>query len=263
MVNKNELWKRILTYYLIAVGFTYAVGFLIIAKILPNYFNYITCYGPMIGAFVMFSLDHQFKEKIKELLRIRKPLWVWIGGTSPLWISLVLILVLKVTQYPLPAFSGLGEVAFLGNISFLALPFWIITSGIGEEFGWRGFLYPELRKRYSILITTLIMWPLWLLWHLPFFFYLPGYANMGVGMLFGFAFSLLSGAILLNWFFEKSGRSLPTTMLWHGTFNVVTASAFGTGNVAIILSMIVIFFSIAVVFTWVFPGKKSLPVPSN
>lgn len=257
MGKSENIWKRIITYYLIALAYTLTVGLLIVNQILPGYFHYFATWGPAIGAFVMFSLDHEFTKRIKELFVIKKPLWVWVGGTSPLWISLFFILLLPLLGFSLPALSTIGEVNFLGNISFWVLPLWILTTA-GEEFGWRGFLYPELRKKYPIMTATAIMWPLWVIWHLPFFLYISTYSHMNIGLFIGFVFSLLSGVIVLNWIFEKSGRNLITTILWHGCFNVVTASVFGSGNIAMYLSMLVVFYSFVILASWKFPNNRVL-----
>src|ERR1041385_7591815 len=38
---------------------------------------------------------------------------------------------------------------------------------LGEEIGWRGFLVPELAKRYSFAATAIISGLIWALWHYP------------------------------------------------------------------------------------------------
>jgi len=257
-MKANKIWPRIFVYVLVTFSFTWVVALLIVLKVIPGYFHYATGFGPLIGAFTLFLMDRQLWSTIKELLVVKKPYWFWIGGLSPILLGALLMLVLKIIGYPSPSLSDIGKVSFLGDISFLVVPLWIFTFGLGEEFGWRGFLYPELKKKYSSLTATLILWVIWLAWHIPFFFYLPTYSNMNIGMIIGFAFSLLSGAILLNWLFEKSGRNLSTTILWHGMFNLITASAFGSGNIAMMLSMLVIFFSLAIFSSWVLPKAKVL-----
>ena len=44
---------------------------------------------------------------------------------------------------------------------------WVVA---GEEFGWRGFLAPRLRRRFSPSITIAITAAAWGAWHLPMFF---------------------------------------------------------------------------------------------
>lgn len=249
-------WNKILYFYSISLVYTWSISFLIILEILPKQFHYIVCFGPLLGGVIMISLDGDFYKKINSLFVIKKPLWFWLGGTSPIWGSAIILIVLKIMNYPIPSLSNLGEINFLGNIGFWVTPLWIFTFGLGEEIGWRGFLLPKLLERYSILKATLILWIFWTFWHLPFFFYLPNYMDMGVGGMIGFVFSLLSGTIFLSWLFERSGKNISTTILWHGLFNVVTASAFGNGNIAMILSMIIIFVSIMVIIVWLLPYIK-------
>jgi hypothetical protein len=45
-----------------------------------------------------------------------------------------------------------------------------VAAGIGEEFGWRGFLLPRLQTRHNALISSLIVGVIWAIWHIPLFF---------------------------------------------------------------------------------------------
>ncbi|MGB5172147.1 MAG: type II CAAX endopeptidase family protein, partial [Eudoraea sp.] len=42
-----------------------------------------------------------------------------------------------------------------------------MASALGEEIGWRGFLVPELYKKYGFTKTSLISGVIWGAWHLP------------------------------------------------------------------------------------------------
>ena len=44
-----------------------------------------------------------------------------------------------------------------------------LSAGIFEELGWTGFAVPQLRQRYGILQTGLVMGLLWGAWHFPLF----------------------------------------------------------------------------------------------
>ncbi len=61
----------------------------------------------------------------------------------------------------------------------------------------------------------------------------------------GGAAGLLSGAVLLTWLFNSTGGSVLAVALWHGFFNVFTASAAGTGTVAAAMSTVVMVWAIA------------------
>ena len=46
-------------------------------------------------------------------------------------------------------------------------PFLNIVTAIGEEAGWRGFLYPELNKKFSRTVTWIIGGTIWAAFHFP------------------------------------------------------------------------------------------------
>jgi membrane protease YdiL (CAAX protease family) len=51
--------------------------------------------------------------------------------------------------------------------AIIAAPFLNISTAIGEEAGWRGFLYPELKKRFSYPVTWMIGGAIWAAFHFP------------------------------------------------------------------------------------------------
>ena len=90
--------------------------------------------------------------------------------------------------------------------------------GLGEEPGWRGFALPELQRRYSPLLASLILAPIWAIWHLPL-----------VGNEFPwpivpvFLLSLFGATFMLTWFFNRTNGSVLLPMLFHATVNSVGA----------------------------------------
>jgi len=112
-----------------------------------------------------------------------------------------------------PQFSSLGFLAY--NIVFF---------GYGEEVGWRGFALPRLQTRHSAFIATGLLTCGWALWHLPLFFYRPGYVSMQTGDIVGWFFSILTGAILLTWLYNESRGSLLVVALFHATIDIVFTS---------------------------------------
>lgn len=105
-----------------------------------------------------------------------------------------------------------------------------------EEPGWRGFLLPELQKRFNPLVASLIIAVIWHLWHIPMF--INGFYSTGVvaGMAEGSLF-IIPLAIFFTWVYNKSGGQLLVLVLLHTSFNVAwgivpaehwTALAIGT-----------------------------------
>ncbi|MGT2906816.1 CPBP family intramembrane glutamic endopeptidase [Streptococcus dentiloxodontae] len=101
-------------------------------------------------------------------------------------------------------------------------PFFNSLLALGEEIGWRGYLYPALRKRFSLVQSHILVGLIWSLWHLPI--NLQGYNYgltyfaypwLGVLAMFIFCFSL---GVLLSWVVEKTG-SIWSSALMHGAVN--------------------------------------------
>ena len=90
--------------------------------------------------------------------------------------------------------------------------------GLGEEPGWRGFALPRLQKNHSPLIASLILAPIWALWHLP----LMG-NEFPPAIIPAFLISLLGGTLIQTWLFNRSKGSVFAQMLFHATVNTVGA----------------------------------------
>jgi membrane protease YdiL (CAAX protease family) len=95
------------------------------------------------------------------------------------------------------------------------------ASALGEEIGWRGFLVPELMKRFSFNGTVAIAGTAWLLYHVPI---LVG-ANYNAGTppafaLACFAVLIYSGTAIFTWMRMRSG-SLWAGVFLHGSHNIV------------------------------------------
>jgi membrane protease YdiL (CAAX protease family) len=87
---------------------------------------------------------------------------------------------------------------------------------LGEEIGWRGFLLPQLSRRHSPLIASLVVAVAWFAWHLP------AYALFGKGRsdpILPFAAILIPFSLVLAWTYFRSGESLLLPVLLHGSIN--------------------------------------------
>ncbi|MCH5264386.1 MAG: CPBP family intramembrane metalloprotease [Lachnospiraceae bacterium] len=93
----------------------------------------------------------------------------------------------------------------------------------GEEAGWRGLLYPQLKARFGKGKGWLIGGVIWGVWHWPLIWligYEYGTDYVGfpiVGMLIFCIFTTTSG-ILCDWLYEKSG-SIWIPSIFHGAIN--------------------------------------------
>lgn len=115
---------------------------------------------------------------------------------------------------------GLVILALLGNL-------W-------EETSWSGFVTARLQARYGPLRASLIVAPLFGLYHFPLFFIIGGLSDspnhLAIADFPMYAASLLivfSGPmrILLTWLYNSTGRSLPVVALFHGSINATGGAA--------------------------------------
>ncbi len=94
---------------------------------------------------------------------------------------------------------------------------------LGEEIGWRGFLYPQLKARFGRKKGCLLGGVIWGAWHWPVIWligyeYGTEYAGFPVvGMLIFCIFTVASG-ILCDWLYEQSG-SIWLPSICHGAIN--------------------------------------------
>ena len=105
-----------------------------------------------------------------------------------------------------------------------------LSSALGEEIGWRGFLVPELSKSMRFTTVAIVTGVIWACWHLPVIL-LGNYHNNGPGALplYGqlvmFFICVISAAIPMAYLRLKSG-SLWTGALFHASHNLAIQAIF-------------------------------------
>ena len=112
-------------------------------------------------------------------------------------------------------------ISTVGGVTYAPLINTVVA--LGEELGWRGFLYPQLKARFGRKTGRLLGGVIWGAWHWPLI-WLTGYeygaAYFGfpvVGMLL-FCFITVGWGILHDRLYEKS-CSIWVPALFHGAIN--------------------------------------------
>lgn len=115
----------------------------------------------------------------------------------------------------------------IGSVIF-GVGWGLIGGGLFEETGWTGFAVPQLRKKYNIITTGLIVGILWGIWHFMIAFwasnYLAGEDSRIMFMASFLVFYLLAlpaYRLLLVWIYDRTG-SLPVIMLMHAFLSAST-----------------------------------------
>jgi membrane protease YdiL (CAAX protease family) len=96
----------------------------------------------------------------------------------------------------------------------------MITTGLAEEPGWRDFALPRLQNRFGPLGGTLVLGPLWGVWHLPLFFSDWGHWPDWTWLTpVEFIATCVTFSVVMTWVFNRTGESLPIAMLLHTSVN--------------------------------------------
>ena len=216
---------------------------------LPWALHYLTAYGPALAALSMMRLLREPLGGTRAPAAqpwSRTARWWTIGFAAPLLMFAAAQLAARAAGQAAPSWNALGHISFLPDLGPGAWWLWLATSGAGEEVGWRGFLLPRLQQRHSPFVSSVLLGIGWAGWHIPAFFYIPGYAAMGLRMVPAFFLGILAGAIVLTWLYNSSGGSVMAAALWHASFNFVTASPDAAGLAAAVTSTLVMVWAIVV-----------------
>lgn len=193
----------------------------------------LAVYGPLIAGLVASWVEGG-RPGIKEWF---SPVFRW--AVKPHWFGLVLLIALSVVLVPVLTGAILGLVTWridyaLPSILLIVFLFFyqFLTSGLGEEPGWRGYLLPRWTVQYgqekAVWWTGLI----WALWHFPFtiFYTLNGVQDLSLAAqlsillpsLIGQTISLIGTTYIYAWLLNHT-RSLFLAILFHALGNFFSA----------------------------------------
>lgn len=262
MTINNTPWIKkysLVAYFILAYGVTWIIEIPLALSVqgviqvqIPMKIHYLGAFGPMIAALIMLSLTEGWAG-IRRLLsrwfkwrvEVRYYAFAILG---PIAFFFLAVLIDRVVRGSWPDLSLLGEADYLPYVGPLgALLVWLLTYGLGEETGWRGYALPHLQRRHSAANSTLILAVLWAFWHLPAFFYRDTYIEMGFLGFPVFLVSITFATMVFTWLYNSTRGSLLLVILFHAFFNWLTVSESGGSSVGIIMSAPVILWAIFVV----------------
>jgi CAAX protease family protein len=231
-----EARMRALLWYF---GLAYGISWLVVAPlwlpalgihglpVLP-YHHSLASFGPA-GAAIIVTGAREGRAGISGLFSslVTVPRNRWLAGLALLGpfalLAIAYALAVALGQPAEPS-TLMHSANYPGFSPFALFVLYLFTFGIGEEMGWRGFALPRLQERWSPFTATLVLSAGWALWHWPFFLYWPGMRDLGLGGGLGWFVSLWLGAMILTWFYNRSGGSLLVVALFHASVNTVFAA---------------------------------------
>lgn len=257
---------RLVTYFLFAYLFSWIIELPLVLNtqlgwsvpVLPMQ-HYMSSFGPLMAALCTTFIFGGFSG-VKKFFAVRyhprvSLKWYFFALGSPVLFFLISFLIQYLISGEGVAWNEIGTTNELPGVGGLGVwLFWILTFGLGEESGWRGFALPELQRKYTPLYSAFLLSIFWAFWHLPFFFEHPNFMEMNAFMMMGWFVSLIFGSFLMAWIFNASGQNVMIPALWHGTYNTVVTGNSAVGLVPSILTAFVIIFTVMVAL----PGLRKM-----
>ena len=194
-------------------------------------------WSPTIASYLALKSNHKvanMKEWSKNIFDFRHPIFSYL--------MVVILAILFIL--PQCVICGYENGAPIYAI-IIMIPMMLVAGGL-EEAGWRYILQPELEKKHSFTISTIIVSIIWWLWHLPLFYiqgvgqYGHDYFAFGINVL-GLSFALAS--------IRKNTGSVWLCVLFHCIINSLSGIYVTNDNIwgNITASVILILFSYALV----------------
>jgi len=173
--------------------------------------------GPSVAGILLTGLASGrvgLRELLSRLLRWRVGArWYAVALlTAPLSTAAVLLALSLLSPEFLPAIFTSDDKATLLLTGIAAG----LMVGFFEELGWTGFAVPQMRLRYGVLTTGLIVGLLWGAWHFILFWESGSFSGaLSLALLLGRLFSWLPAyRVLMVWVYDCTG-SLLVAILMH------------------------------------------------
>jgi membrane protease YdiL (CAAX protease family) len=175
------------------------------------------------------------------LWRVR---WWWypIVLVGPLVFSLIAAAIAMLLGEP---WTAVRPPALTLSIPALVATFLIlvITDGLGEELGWRGYLLPRLLSRYRAVTASLILGFGWWLWHLPLVW--TAGATLEGRPLWLLLADLMANSLVFTYVFLGTRGSVLMAILLHASTNLFVTSPAQTADGDLTLPLVALALKIA------------------
>jgi uncharacterized protein len=207
-------------------------------------------WGPAIAAVIVAALVGKLRDLGARLVRWRVG-WQWYAvvllGPAAFYAAVVAL------NMAFGSSDGLASPNVVGVVSGL-VPFFVVlvlTDGLGEETGWRGFALPRLLDRTGPLPASLFLGVMWAVWHLPLF-WTVGNQNYGESFLVMLV-ELPAMSVLYTWVFQHTAGSALIAILLHASvswWNLFTLSAAEADAPVLIIVLLKWLLAAAVAVSW-------------
>jgi membrane protease YdiL (CAAX protease family) len=192
-------------------------------------------YGPLLAGLIVTWMEGGRKRAAEWFA----PVLNW--RVKPYWLGMALLIALAVALLPVLVglVSGLATLRPGGVFPPLLLVlglfvYQLLTSGLGEEPGWRAYLLPRLQAGFGREKAVWGAGLVWALWHFPFTIYytlqgapdLPPASQLAlvIPALIGQTMSLIGMVYIYAWLVNGS-QSVFTAVVFHALGNTLNSAA--------------------------------------
>ena len=239
-LREHAARRPVLTYVLLVFGLTWAVWVPraaaaqgVLDAQWPIVLGSVWTYGPLVAAGLAAALTAGrtgLRTWAARLVRWRVG-WRWyvvaLAAPAAFWLAVSGVSVL-LGQPWLEVRPRALELAPAAGAALLAVL--VLTDGIGEEPGWRGFALPALLDRWRPLAASLILGVIWAVWHLPLLV-TPGTTLYQTSPVF-LLLDLTATSVFYTWLFLRTRYSVLPAVLLHASASLWTAASVPGGTAA-------------------------------
>ncbi|KQS26671.1 type II CAAX endopeptidase family protein [Dyadobacter sp. Leaf189] len=242
--SRSQSKKAIAIFLLLTFAFSVVVWVLTIrsgeGRISGRIFGYGIMWCPALATWLTCRImNYQISDLAWRWGKPKYQVWAYL---TPLAYSLIAYLLIWLTglggfynkEFVTEAAKSMGWAGLSPGV-FIPLFFVIngviglfgsMSTALGEEIGWRGFLVPHLHNITGYTYTSLISGMIWAIWHYPLIIW--GHYNGGTPIWYGlscFRLAVVSASFIYTWFRLKSA-SLWTGVMLHASHNLFIQTFF-------------------------------------
>lgn len=179
---------------------------------------YVGSFGPPVSAAVVTWLrGDDVRAWARQITKWRVG-WKWwaIALGLPIVAAILITLGIVAVRGPVDLDGALVSPAMFVGVFLFAM---VLSGGLNEEPGWRGFAQPRLNQRYGALGASLIIGVVWAGWHLPYFFApVTPHSSFPLVNQIGWFGGILTLSIILAWVYNST-ESVLIAMVLHAMAN--------------------------------------------
>ena len=199
---------------MLAIAYFYANNQKLVGNILSAS---VVMFAPMVAAFLAKAPVKSIGWKLKLASKWRDYLACWLAICSII-LGGALVYFAVFPQHLAFALNPQVALQILMILTFLTLV--ISLSGLGEEVGWRGILYPYLKERYGRTKGRIIGGLVWAIWHFPVNMIGAGTLGERFLNLIPYYIMAISFGIILDIYYVRS-KTIWLPAFGHGVIDAV------------------------------------------